>query len=247
MTKLHRFHIQPKNIHQNTFWTDNSKISEKIRKVLRLNKGDQILIFDGKGNEYIAELTLVAKNETKGTILEEKNRKLKEKPKIIIAQALTRSSRIDQVIRMNTEVGVYGFILFESEYSVVKTKDLKENKIERWKRVATDAARQSERVYIPKIAKPISFKQIITSTYKNKILLHSRKQKNCENIIETIKELDLSEEIVVIIGPEGGFSKDEINTSEKNRVQIVYLDLPILRTETAGVVVSSYILLNNTK
>src|SRR5689334_20277150 len=109
---MRRFFIDPQNIHVDRFWIVETRIAKHMRKVLRLNKGDMITLFDGKGNEYDAEIELITKDKVQGNI--KARREIVEVIglKLILGQGLPRGGKLDDIIRMNTEIGVSGFVLF---------------------------------------------------------------------------------------------------------------------------------------
>ena len=131
MKSLPRFFVEEKNVFKNKFYLDNTGDTYKVRQVLRLQKGDKLLMFDGKGNEYIGEIISLRKDLISGEVLEHKVVEQPNKPHIILAQALTRTTKIDDIVRMNTEIGVEEFIFFESEYSIVKLKNFREKNLKR--------------------------------------------------------------------------------------------------------------------
>jgi 16S rRNA (uracil1498-N3)-methyltransferase len=108
-----------------------------------------------------------------------------------------------------------------------------------------EALRQSEGKITPKITGPFVFEEITNlEGYDIKILLHSRDVEGSINLLDIKKELNTTSKILMIIGPEGGFSPKEVKLAKKNGCKIGYLNLPILRTETAGVVANSFLLIN---
>lgn len=242
MTSYPRFFVEEKNIFKDKFYIDNKGDINKIRQVLRLEKGAKILMFDGIGNEHIGEIAVLRKDLISGEISEHIKVEIPKKPHIILAQALTRTTKIDDIVRMNTEIGVEEFVFFESEYSIVKLKDFRENKIDRWQTMAIESAGQCERVSIPEIHAPISFAELLTAEADKKLMLHSRKTENSINL-NMLKDVVANSKLtIIVIGPEGGFSPDEIQKGKTAGFEIVYLETPILRTETAGIVANSILL-----
>lgn len=247
MNSLPRFLIDKHKIHRGKFSIYDRDETKKIRQVLRLEAGDQIRIFDGYDREYIAEITQLKKEEIKGKLISEIEVEIDSnpKPEIVLAQALSRTTKIDQIIKINTEIGVKGFILFESDHSVVKLKDLKEKKLARWEKISLESVRHSEQKSIPQIHESVDFKELLEFDADIKLLLHSRNLEESININEFSREALSGKKVLVIIGPEGGFSERELQTIIESNIKICHMDLPILRTETAGIVVGSHLLLKN--
>ncbi|MCA9385930.1 16S rRNA (uracil(1498)-N(3))-methyltransferase, partial [Candidatus Dojkabacteria bacterium] len=225
------------------FKTDDPDIIFKVRNVLRLSHGDRILIADGYGKEYIAELDLLKRDIIGGVIKEEIESESKlSGPSITLAQALTQSKKLDLILRMNTEIGVEEFIFFESDHSKVKLKHIKESKLDRWEKVTREASRQSERLYAPTLKDATEFSALFEDTDATHILfLDSKQHDETKPLSSIVKDFTEKDRILVIIGPEGGFSERETTIALQSQGKFIHLPLPIMRTETAGLVVSSFI------
>lgn len=240
----HRFFVPKTQTLRDRFWITDSKITKHARKVLRLKKDDEVVLFDGEGHEYMAAIEHLTKNVMSGIIKETRHApQVAELPQLILAQALPKAGKLDEIIRMCTEAGVAGFIVFESDYSVAKSASFDKKKLERLKRVATAAARQSERLKVPEISGPVKFADLCNLDYKLKIILHSRKHGEATPD-ELRKALQQEKQGMIIIGPEGGFSLQELEYAEKNGVKVLNLKLPVMRTETSGVVAAAVLLVN---
>lgn len=245
MSTKHRFFANEDKIKRGYYIIDDRKSCKYIRKVLRLKLGTEIIVFDGEGNEYLASLDFITTEKVSGKLLEElKSEETSEGTKfyMILAQGLPRAGKLDDIIRMNTEVGIKEFYFFETEYSVVKVKDFTPERFARLDRLATEASRQSERSFIPKSHFPMTFAEILAIPADVKILLHSRETSGSKDLNEIKKKIKPDQQVLVIIGPEGGFSPKELELAEKNKIQIAYLNLPILRTGTAGIVACGILL-----
>ncbi len=248
INSLPRILCRKEKINNQRCLIDDQKDIFKIRNVLRLKNGSNLRIFDGEKNEYVCKLINLSKSGIEAEIIEriveEKKERKEDNVTIILAQALTRSSKIEEIIKMNTEIGVSEFIFFESDHSIVKLKDIKPTKIDRWQKIAEEATRQSEQLILPKINAPTKFRDLGNIEADHKLLLHAR-ETDVSVLLHNLK-YESSSSILVVIGPEGGFSDRELEFAGKN-FEILHLNLPILRTETAGVVVCSYILIENKK
>lgn len=242
MSDTPRFFITPEKIFHNKFVIEDPQDIKKIRKVLRLKEGAIIQLLNNQGQIFTAEIEKLKQSGITGIIRQTDQIQPKERPHIILAQSLTRAGKLGDIIRMNTEIGVEEFVPFESDYSVFKLDKFKASKLERWQKIAKSAAQQSERRKVPTIHNPISFEEMLKIDADHKLLLHSREIQDSVSLSETKKVIKNSERTLVAIGPEGGFSPEEVKQSQANEFQVIYLDMPILRTETAGIVVSSILL-----
>lgn len=238
--KKHRFYVNDDSLTPRNFLIKDMSLVKHISLVLRLVKGDEIILFDGKGMEYMGKIGYVDKVQVAGLITGSWEAEIPSKPKLLLAQALPRAGKMDEIVRMNTEIGVSGFILFESEYSVAKAVSYTKTKMERLIKVSEEALRQSEGVLMPEFKGPIMFNDLLKADADHKLLLHSR---DIEGSMD-IKELKIhdGETVVLLIGPEGGFSPTELLDANAKGFRPIHLDMPILRTETAGVVACGIIL-----
>jgi len=239
---MRRFFIDKKNINRDKFHITDEKTCKHMRNVLRLKAGDKVVLFDGEGNEYLGSLLRVQSNYVRGEIAEMKKPVQSNKPYLILAQSLPRAGKIDDIVRMNTEAGVSEFILFESEYSVAKLESYGQNKMQRLERLVTEASRQSERSMIPVVNTPQSFAEMLAYEADIKLLLHSKAGTDAVTIADIKAGLKPEQKVLFAIGPEGGFSPKEIELAIDSGFKTVHLDLPILRTETAGIAVSAILL-----
>jgi 16S rRNA (uracil1498-N3)-methyltransferase len=235
--QLPRFYLAKQNIIRQRFFINDADICHQLRQIWRKDTGAAIILFDGEGSEYEAEIRFLTKEQVSGVIVKQKPM-IEEWPYIVLAQAMPKAGKADSIVRMCTEVGVRGFVFFESEYSIPKIKNYDQQKIERLERVAIEAGRQSERGFLPIINKPMSFAEVMKTEASIKIMLHSRTHESSESILSIAKKLTANDTVLLVVGPEGGFSPKEVEFAVKNKTKIGYLNMPILRTETAGVVAS---------
>lgn len=243
MSKAPRFFFSDAEFAKGKYYLHDAEIIRHARKVLRLAKGDKVELFDGKGTVYITEIDLLSKDLLIVNLLEEKTVDEREGVKISIAQGLPKLGKVDDILRMNTEIGVEEFILFESDHSVVKIKDYHEGKLQRLNKIVREAARQSHNDFLPSIFGPVDFQSVLDKPADLKIILHTEESDNTTRLSEVKSALKGDETVTICIGPEGGFSSREVEMAKTKGFQVVKLDLPILRTETAGLVVASFLLI----
>jgi len=135
-------------------------------------------------------------------------------------------------------LGAAAFLPFTSERSIVKLEEKKRiRRMERWQKIAKEAAEQSERTMIPKCLEPVSFQELllISQSYEKKIVAYEEEGRSHhrEQLPQTLKELQAGEALLFVFGPEGGFSKDEIDALKANNFIVCGLGPRILRAETA--------------
>lgn len=212
--------------------------SKKIRKVLRLNIGDKVGAFDNKGWEYIVELEKVRNLETIGKIIEQTLHE--KKSNITLYQALPKNLKVEFLIQKCTELGIDNIIFWESEFSQIKSDQINNIKIARWRKIAGDASEQCGRIFIPEITLWTKGTPELISRLKDEnpqlqnfiVLEKSGEYLNSEKL----KNLDLKN-LSFFIGPEGGFSPTENKIFESENFRKVKIAENILRSETAGMTI----------
>ena len=208
----------------------DKKTSHHLIRVLRTKKGAEVTIFNGNGNEYIAE---VLEESTKSCSLRIKSKikAINESPlKITLLQGVSRGDRMDACIQKSVELGVHNIIPVLCQKTGASLKgERAEKKLNHWQQVIISACEQSGRCFIPEIKPVIDFTQAIQKTQSDhKIILAP----NAENTLNTISAPENN--VCLLIGPEGGFAADEIQLASDNNFISISLGPRILRTETAG-------------
>lgn len=209
------------------------KFIHQLKNVLRLKRGDRIILLDGKGNEYETEILRVFDNQISGLV-----RKKIERPpgptseiKINLYQSLIRDKRLKLVFEKGTELGVSSFIPLQTFYSLKKNLNY-----ERIKRVTREAAEQSRRKEAPVIMGVLSFEKAVDEVAKEKGLHFIFHEKGERFSLKTLEEAEKFDNINIFIGPEGGFSDKEIERAKNSNFRVVKIEDLILRSETAAIV-----------
>jgi 16S rRNA (uracil1498-N3)-methyltransferase len=225
MSKI-RIYIEPERI-DNLIELRNIEIIHKIRDVLRLKTEECFYVFNGVGEEYLYKIKDIRKS---CLLIEKVKRENKESipdKRIILGFPLLKEEKVGFVLQKATEAGAFGFIPFICERSIkIKPSYLK---IERWKKIIMESARQSERLWLPSIASVVNFKEMLKRDYKFKAVA-STKGSNIKDVIDGI-----TEEAFIVVGPEGDFSFAELQELKENSFQFISLSKNILRVETAAV------------
>ncbi len=195
--------------------------------VLRLRGGDEITLFDGEGHHFRALITRCSEESAEVERLEalpsnESHLELR------IAVAIPKGDKMAPLIRMLTELGVHRLIPLVSERTVGGSPSSNRKKIPRWKRIAMEACKQSGRSRIPKVEEPLLFEELLSEELPPDRLLVCP---NGENLPETTR----SQSCLALVGPEGGWSRDEMTRAEEKGFRTLGLGRRILRTETAAV------------
>ncbi len=234
-----KFFVNNKDINNNKISVNNED-SKHIAKVLRHVVGDKLTVGDGLGMDYNCEIESIEKNSVILKILEQKPNESEPKTKVTIFQGLPKQNKMELIIQKSVEIGVNKIVPIESEFSIAKTNDKTDKKVDRWQKISESAAKQSYRGIIPTVENPIKFNKMIDSLKNFDLVIIAYEKENCKTI-KDIKNLSYNN-IGIIIGPEGGFSQKEVEEVEKEGGVSVSLGKRILRSETAGFVTLALIL-----
>jgi 16S rRNA (uracil1498-N3)-methyltransferase len=216
----------------------NLEETRHLRDVLRLREGEIVQIFDGAGREFSCEIRQIQKNETILEILAEVSPSAPvSNLDLTLAAALLKGEKFDLVVQKAVELGVTKLSPLMTKRTDVKLKD-SEKKVERWRKIALEAAKQSGRADLMKIEPPQDFTEFI----KNSAL----KPDGVENLLlfaerggESFSAINAGKKITAVIGSEGGWEDSEIETAKNSGFQIVTLKGRILRAETAAIAVAA--------
>lgn len=219
--------------------------ARQIRTVLRLQPGDEIGVLDGTGKEYHCVLESVGKDETVARIGRWVELDVEPAVHITVVQSLAKGEKIEQVIQHGTEIGASRFLLVHTERSVVRLEGERErSRMERWRKIAKEAAEQAHRARVPRVDGVLSLRQALELLTDVHILtLHP--DDNAVSLVEWLGCDNLSRGIAVIVGPEGGLTDEEVVLCKEYGATTVSLMPRVLRTETAALVAISQILLSD--
>jgi len=207
----------------------SAAITHRILRVLRLKIGDQLTLFNSTNGEFQTTITAIKKNHC-GVIVEKFIEKNLESPlRIHLGQVISRGEKMDYTIQKATELGVTTITPLFSEHCNVKLDTERTAKrLEHWQATAIAASEQCGRCFIPKIFPAENLEQWLTAAHPETCIILDHCSPN------KIKNIPLTNEIVLLVGPEGGFSDNEILIAEQNNFIPMQLGPRILRTETAA-------------
>jgi 16S rRNA (uracil1498-N3)-methyltransferase len=202
-----------------------------LSRVLRLQKGDRFIAMDGIGKWWLAQL-----EGEEAQILELLSVETELPVSITLMVALPKGNGFDEVVRCCTELGVACIAPVISDRTLLNPSP---QKLERWQRIASEAAEQSERSFVPTILEPISFDAALSSfSTQEKYICEGRgNYPHLKNCLHNQGEMS----IVIAIGPEGGWTEKEIDNAIQAGFQPVSLGRRILRAVTAPIVALSLI------
>lgn len=202
-------------------------------KVLRLKIGDEVLVNDLKGIDFLGKIITIDKEST---IVELKKRILEnnESPlSITLYQGLPKAGKMDLIVQKNTELGVTRIVPVITERVIVKNSS-EYKKMDRLRRIILEASKQSKRSMIPDILEPKEFKDAFPLMLAHDVLIVPYENAENYGLMKLKEEIPTIESCGILIGPEGGFSEEEIEELKESGAKIITLGKRILRTETAG-------------
>lgn len=216
-------------IKNNTF--SLSKEEARHLKVARIHAGDEIKIFDGLGSKYLAKADIVTDKSASGTIIKEIPYTEPKREVILCFSAISRPATEDLLDKC-TQAGVYAFqpvISARSDSDLLKKWETKK---ERWRHILVSACKQCERAKIPLILEPLPFEEAIISVMPS-LICYEDEQKT--SILQGLEPVKKAKSIGLFIGPEGGYTEQEIALAKIRKMTAVTLGNNILRAETAAV------------
>ena len=207
-----------------------------LKDSLRVAIGETLWFSDGQGTRYHVEISAVSKQAITGQILETIQEPLHIAPHLILGQSLLKGEKMDWVIQKATELGVREIIPIESRHSIVQLKaDRLDHQLTRWQRIAFEAAQQSEQWRVPTIAGPQSLTSVLTSGETRSRILLLAERRDGKSLQTIALPQNTSSSLLILIGPEGGWSKEEREIAEKQGIEPMTLGPHILRAETAAI------------
>ena len=225
----YRLVVTPQQI-QDTQINLKEKQLHYLLRVLRLQDGDRFIAMDGGGHSWLAKIT-----DRSAEILEAIEVATELPVSITLITALPKGSGYEEVIRCCTELGVSNFVPVISDRTILKPSP---HKVQRWRKIATEAAEQSERQIVPRVREPVKFTLAIedTKAVRDKYICVARG--DLSSFWNCLSNLT-APEIIIATGCEGGWTESEVETAIALGFQPVSLGNRVLRAVTAPIVVSS--------
>nr|HID59444.1 16S rRNA (uracil(1498)-N(3))-methyltransferase [Desulfobacterales bacterium] len=232
---MRRFYLDKEIINSGTP-TITGQDAKHIRNVLRLKPGDHIHLFDGEGNGYESRIISVEPNRIALSILTCFPSITESPVRITIAQALLKNRAMDRIVRQITELGITGFIPHISARSVPRPDNERlKKRCQRWERIAKEALKQCNRCVPPKINQVVLFRNLICeeTPHDLKIIFWEGHAENRLKFSDI--RVPIVKDVLAVIGPEGGFTREEIELAKEHHFIPLSLGPRILKADTAAV------------
>lgn len=242
---MHHFFVEPSYV-GDEFITITGQDVNHIKNVLRMGKGEEILVSDKEGRDYICEIAELSEEEVIAKITDFQTEGRELPVEVYLLQSLPKGDKMEMIIQKAVELGVKAVIPVSTSRCIVKLDDKKAaSKIKRWQAISESAAKQSKRGIIPEIMNVMSFKEAIkyVSDFETKLIPYEN-AKNMKETKKLISGIEKGTKVAIFIGPEGGFADSEIDLAFENGIMPISLGKRILRTETAGMTILSVIMFN---
>lgn len=210
-----------------------------IVNVLRKKEGDSLILFNNNGIDYTFIIEKINKRNLELKFISKKENYKNNFCNISVFQALIKNDKLELIVQKLTELNIDNLFLFESEFTNVKTKEAKLDKLNK---ISLEACKQCERSKSLNIENVGNFKNLLEKL-KNFDIVVFAYEKSKESLKEIFKTKNIKKNVAVIIGPEGGFSDNEKEMLiKKENIKEVSISNNILRAETASIMLSSILM-----
>lgn len=240
---MHRFFIDPQKISNGEVHFPN-EIAHQILHVLRLGESDHVLVFDNMGDIHLVSLCESTHKTLIGKIIKTENVRIEEKTTIALYFGMTSREKVEWILQKGTEVGASTFQPFISSRSLVQSKDLSDKKFRRWGNIVREAAEQSGRSFLPVLNLALDYESAVGRACDDHdlcLLAWEKPVDDRQHLARALSRFN-NGKIALLVGPEGGFSDDEVCFAKEKGCQIVSLGEGILRMETAAIVFPALVL-----
>ncbi len=233
---MHKFFVKSDDVFGNTISITGDD-ARHLALSLRMKIGEKITVSTPDMTDHLCVIKEISP-ELVTLSVEESLPASGEPPyRLKLYQAIPKSDKLEFIIQKAVECGAFSVIPFESKFCVARIKD-PEKKLERWNRIAYEAAKQSGRSIVPRVEAPLSFKDAVKMASEDELSVFCYENERGVKLGELLKKSD-PKTISVVIGSEGGFSEDEVEFAEAEGLTVTGLGARILRCETASVFVLS--------
>ena len=225
------FLIKQENIQNNIIKIDDKDLYKHIIKVLRAKTGENLLFLDENEIQYETVLTDIQSAFFECEIKKKYKSQRKLGINLYAAQSVLNSAAQISAVQKATELGVKGIIPLYTDNCAVKESIIK-TKIDKWQKIALESVKQCERADIPKVYDMAYLKDIIKNFKQIIVFAEHSAQSDFFSFIKQNK-IDKTKDILVVIGPEGGFSQREFDFFRENNLPLITLGSLIYRADTA--------------
>ena len=213
-----------------------------LREVLRLKVGEQVFVFNGEGKEFRCTIEEARRDSALLKVVEEVGPSRLESPLTFrLAVALLKGEKFDLVVQKATELGVIKITPVITKLADIRLRDQSDatKRIKRWQRIALEAAKQSGRTVVPEVDEPQPFSKLVSETLSASVRLMFSERDGVSLVRAVQPHQQAVESLTALVGPEGGWSDEELDLGRKHDWQVITLGGRTLRAETAAIAVTT--------
>ncbi|MCC7353934.1 MAG: 16S rRNA (uracil(1498)-N(3))-methyltransferase [Anaerolineae bacterium] len=230
---MHRFFVEPSALAGDRAILSGS-LAHQLLHVLRLRPGARILLLDGAGWEYEAELISLEKRGGEVRLLAQRAATGEPRTQVTLYQAVLRGPRFEWVLQKGTELGIAAFIPILTARGVAIPKE-SETKLARWEAIVREAAEQAGRGRLPSVTMPVAFADACANVKTEKALIAWEEERTTGLRAALTESGSGGTSWALFVGPEGGFTAEEVALARSCNVRPIRLGSRTLRAETAGI------------
>ncbi|MGO4887238.1 16S rRNA (uracil(1498)-N(3))-methyltransferase [Anaerobacillus sp. MEB173] len=240
---MQRYFVTKENMTDSSVLITGEDVNH-IARVMRMQVGDEIICSDNERRTAICQIISIDSDSVSAKVMKWESNNSELPIAVTIAQGMPKGDKLEYVVQKGTELGAVQFIPFAAARSIVKWDQKKAvKKIERIQKIAKEAAEQSHRERIPFITVPMDVQQLLdkSQSFDVKIVAYEEQAKagEMQQLAKAFAKLNRGSSLLVVIGPEGGLTEDEVKTLEEHGFLSCSFGPRILRTETAALYVLS--------
>jgi len=234
------YFVEPKNVFKDEL-VISGKEAHHLSRVMRKKTGERIWVVDGEGGAYEVEIADKDKKQIHCTILQKRRRVGEPVAHLTLAQGVLKGEKFELLIQKATEIGVSRIIPLLSKRTIVKPG---KNKKTRWTTIARSAMKQCGRSIIPEITKPLPLQKVLSQGIDSSLRFIAQAHESSKPLYHYFTESKsfFRKKALIVVGPEGGFTEEEVRLAQEQGFQKVSLGPRRLRAETAGIVFSALVL-----
>lgn len=211
------------------------KLAHQVRDVLHLHSGEQIVLLDNSGDEFVALVTRTERKIVEVHVVERRAGTREPSVGVMLCQGLLKSARFEWILEKGTELGVTVFAPVLCRRSTAGLEDAGPTKIQRWQRIIQEATEQCGRSRLPRLLPIRPLTHVLEHIPSNALALMPWEEEDGQSLRNALRSFKSSHSMVVLfIGPEGGLMSEEVQLARQYGVQSVTLGQRILRAETAA-------------
>ena len=239
---MHRFFVPPECIVENNV-TLPAEVASQLSRVLRARLRDEITVLDDTGMEYVVRLDAVDRDSASGTVISKSPSQGEPSVAITLYQGILKADRFEYVLQKGSELGISSFVPVNCHRTISQNRP-SSPRYTRWRKIIAEASEQSGRGRLPVVQEVIDFDSACEKAIGFSLIPWEEEKATSlkSSLTDRISGAGALSSINIFIGPEGGFTVDEVELANKNGITPVTLGRRILRADTAGIVAATAVL-----